>query len=114
MNVRDRCAPAHGFRAGRRSSVAAAVAFGLQQQRSRSHSMEYARIRLLDRRSALRRLGETLELAEVDAALARIDAGSYGVCEGCGHSVGRSRLIALPETRLCIGCSDAAGSGVSP
>ena len=44
-------------------------------------------------------------LAEVDAALARLDAGSYGVCERCGGAVGDGRLEARPETRLCIDCA---------
>lgn len=45
------------------------------------------------------------ELAEIDAALARIDAGAYGSCERCGGAIGRSRLRALPEVRFCATCS---------
>jgi DnaK suppressor protein len=37
-------------------------------------------------------------------ALARIDAGTYGVCESCGDSIGKARLIAFPRARLCVGC----------
>ena len=44
-------------------------------------------------------------LAEVDTALARLDAGTYGVCEPCGQEVGEGRLAARPETRLCIDCA---------
>ncbi|MFC7361461.1 TraR/DksA family transcriptional regulator [Nocardioides astragali] len=44
-------------------------------------------------------------LAEVDAALARLDAGTYGVCERCGEPVGEARLEALPAARTCIGCA---------
>ncbi len=44
-------------------------------------------------------------LSEVDAALARIDAGSYGACEGCGRSIGEARLEALPAARSCISCA---------
>jgi RNA polymerase-binding transcription factor DksA len=44
-------------------------------------------------------------LAEVDAALARVEAGTYGVCEGCGSPVGDARLEALPAARLCIRCA---------
>jgi DnaK suppressor protein len=44
-------------------------------------------------------------LAEVDAALARVEAGSYGVCERCGSPIGDARLEALPAARLCIGCA---------
>ena len=44
-------------------------------------------------------------LAEVDAALARLDAGTYGMCERCGEPVGEVRLEALPAARTCIGCA---------
>jgi DnaK suppressor protein len=41
-------------------------------------------------------------LDEVEAALARVDAGNYGVCEVCGKPVGADRLSAIPWARLCI------------
>ena len=44
------------------------------------------------------------ELAEVDAALERIEKGSYGTCQTCGGAVGRQRLRAIPEARFCIDC----------
>ena len=47
---------------------------------------------------------ESRELAEVDDALARIDSGRYGWCEGCGKLVGLARLKALPFARLCLTC----------
>ena len=46
-------------------------------------------------------------VAEVDAAFTRVDAGTYGVCEGCGHEIGAERLDALPATRVCIRCASA-------
>jgi DnaK suppressor protein len=48
---------------------------------------------------------EHRELIEIDAALRRISEGSFGKCESCGGAIGRLRLRALPETRLCITCS---------
>jgi len=45
------------------------------------------------------------ELAEVDAALGRIAAGSYGTCISCGGPLGLQRLRAIPEARFCLGCS---------
>lgn len=47
-------------------------------------------------------------LGEVDAALSRLDAGTYGLCERCGSAIGPDRLDALPAARLCIRC--AAGT----
>ncbi len=45
---------------------------------------------------------ELLELAE--RALARIDDGTYGVCESCGQPIGKARLEAFPRATLCVTC----------
>ncbi|GAB3687697.1 hypothetical protein GCM10028814_28970 [Angustibacter aerolatus] len=37
-------------------------------------------------------------------ALARIDDGSYGVCESCGQPIGKMRLQAFPRATLCVSC----------
>ena len=47
---------------------------------------------------------ETRLLAEVDAALARIERGQYGVCERCGKAIDFARLKAIPHAALCIEC----------
>jgi len=44
-------------------------------------------------------------LVEVDAALARLDAGTYGRCASCGGAIGAARLDALPATPTCIDCA---------
>ena len=55
-------------------------------------------------------LDETLEenssnvLAEIDAALERIEAGTYGTCANCGEEIPTERLEALPYATLCIDC----------
>jgi DnaK suppressor protein len=55
-----------------------------------------------------RELDEGLEegaretLVEINAALERIEAGTYGICEGCGKPIGAERLAAIPWARLCI------------
>ncbi len=41
---------------------------------------------------------------EIDAALAKIAAGTYGLCESCQTLIPRARLKALPYARLCINC----------
>ena len=43
-------------------------------------------------------------LAEIDAALERIDAGTYGTCASCGREIPPERLEALPHATLCIDC----------
>jgi RNA polymerase-binding protein DksA len=49
-------------------------------------------------------LGENEErvLAAIDAALARIDDGTYGRCERCGREIEPERLEAIPYATLCI------------
>jgi DnaK suppressor protein len=44
-------------------------------------------------------------LTEIDAALARREAGDYGVCETCGRPIGAERLEARPAARTCIDCA---------
>jgi DnaK suppressor protein len=43
-------------------------------------------------------------LAEIDAALRRLDDGSYGCCTGCGQQIIRDRLEVLPAAALCMAC----------
>ena len=43
-------------------------------------------------------------IEEIDAALAKIEAGTYGLCENCGSLIPRARLEALPHARLCVAC----------
>src|SRR6476660_3660677 len=46
-------------------------------------------------------------LSDIDDALAKIDAGTYGSCEQCGQPIGEARLEAMPAARLCITCASA-------
>lgn len=49
-------------------------------------------------------LGENADhvLAEIEAALRRIDDGTFGICSVCGGSIGLERLEAVPYATLCI------------
>jgi DnaK suppressor protein len=49
---------------------------------------------------------ETAELAAIDAALTRIDAGTYGECTDCGVDISAARLHASPEVPRCIHCQE--------
>jgi RNA polymerase-binding protein DksA len=57
-----------------------------------------------------RELDYTLEensehvLAEIDAALKRIEDGTYGICTSCGKAIPEERLEARPWATLCIDC----------
>lgn len=51
------------------------------------------------------------EIAEIDAALERIDDGDYGMCEDCENDIPVLRLRALPFARLCLDCAAAREGG---
>src|SRR5439155_21404807 len=44
-------------------------------------------------------------LADIEDALAKFDAGSYGECERCHQRISDARLEAMPAARLCINCA---------
>jgi len=48
---------------------------------------------------------EELLLEQVDAALERIETGTYGVCQQCGRAIGAERLEAVPYASRCIACA---------
>ncbi|HEX5418234.1 MAG TPA: TraR/DksA C4-type zinc finger protein [Chloroflexota bacterium] len=50
-------------------------------------------------------------LADVTAALRRLDEGRYGNCEGCGSQIELSSLLEAPWTRYCAGCLDVMTAG---
>ncbi|GAA4226581.1 DnaK suppressor protein [Streptosporangium album] len=43
-------------------------------------------------------------VAQNERAIARIDAGTYGVCESCHKPIGKERLQAFPRATLCVAC----------
>jgi hypothetical protein len=51
------------------------------------------------------------QLAQVEAALGRMDAGVYGICAGCGVCLTREYLLADPTAMLCARCSLAQRGG---
>ena len=60
-----------------------------------------------DRSFTLRIRDRELHLIrKIQAALQRIEEGTYGICEECGEEISLSRLKARPVTRLCIKCKE--------
>jgi RNA polymerase-binding protein DksA len=51
----------------------------------------------------IRRAEQHLE--EIDAAMVRLDAGTYGTCQVCGITIGKDRLDARPAATVCILCA---------
>ena len=63
-----------------------------------SESEQSMSLRLRDRERVL--------LHKIDKALAKIEEGTYGVCDTCGEEIGLKRLEARPVTDLCIRCKE--------
>lgn len=62
-------------------------------------------------RGAVRTLRSGLEarLAELELALASVEDGSYGMCQGCGQPIPPERLAAIPGCTECVRCKGGAG-----
>lgn len=45
-------------------------------------------------------------LAQIERALARMEAGTYGTCARCGAHIPKERLEAMPEAELCVTCKE--------
>lgn len=53
------------------------------------------------------RLSHTKQrLAQVQAALTRLDEGKYGICARCGNEINPERLRAIPYTAFCVNCQE--------
>ncbi len=48
------------------------------------------------------------EMVDIEAAIARLDAGTYGSCETCHRPIASERLEAIPHARYCITCASSA------
>ncbi len=60
--------------------------------------------------------GEAKEIEQIDNALVKVKKGKYGICESCGKSINKQRLMAIPFVSLCIKCKEDEeryeGSGI--
>jgi RNA polymerase-binding transcription factor DksA len=45
-------------------------------------------------------------IRDVQAALARIEDGTYGICARCGEEISEGRLRVMPEATRCVNCAD--------
>jgi DnaK suppressor protein len=54
-------------------------------------------------------VGRSLEtgLDRTERALAKLDEGTYGTCDGCGEPIPAARLRAMPDSVLCVTCASA-------
>lgn len=51
---------------------------------------------------------ERMTIDQIEAALRKIDKGTYGVCESCRNPIAKPRLQALPFARYCITCQSSS------
>ncbi len=58
--------------------------------------------------SLMEKEGSTL--ADIEAALERIESGAYGVCIECSAKIPKARLQAIPHTSYCVKCADKVPS----
>jgi DnaK suppressor protein len=55
---------------------------------------------------------ERVLLLQIEAALRRMDEGTYGRCANCGQTIHQPRLDAVPWARFCIDCQEMAEKGL--
>ena len=90
----------------------------LLEQRRDFRLAQLAQLRRLDERALLRGVDREVNdrliraartaLRDLQDALSRMDAGSYGTCRGCGGPVERERLQIVPQVALCTSCQRPA------
>jgi DnaK suppressor protein len=90
------------------------VAASLDANCDDEHDPEGATIAFERERTAALRGQVEAHLVEVDRALARVAAGTYGLCRSCRRPITTDRLRALPVTEVCIGCASICRSPVAP
>ena len=54
---------------------------------------------------------ETAELGDIEAALERVQAGTYAICTDCGVTIPTARLAAYPTAKRCIDCQTLVEHG---
>ncbi len=77
--------------------------FGKREEEA-TESME------LEKRLALEKRLKAL-LVEVDRAIQKLDAGTYGYCDICNIQIDPARLEALPQAILCVSCRQKVKNG---
>jgi RNA polymerase-binding transcription factor DksA len=86
-----------------------------QQRRFRTEQLEELTAGAADADEVARVLGIGVEAAldDIDAALVRLEGGSYGMCERCAEPISWERLEVLPTARFCTSCQHTIESARS-
>ena len=103
------------LRASLRSERAVQSALAADNDTAVSELTDEGDIDSVERQRAVASAGRARELIEaVDDALARMDAGIYGMCQTCRGPIPIERLHAIPHAPSCVGCRVSAGSARLP
>lgn len=92
--------------AGSRVDAAAERIGQVEDSRAQTNTERELEFALSDR--------EVEELAAIDAALNRIETGTYGECVDCGVQIPAARLDASPEVTRCIPCQEKIEQQLAP
>ena len=93
--------------AGLTGDFDAVVAASRDSNADDEHDPEGATIAFERSQVAALRLQVQRHLAEVEAAIERLEADAYGICERCERPIARARLEARPASRTCVSCASA-------
>lgn len=88
------------------------MAIDLEKQRQALEArLAYYREAWADRPEAYRQFKAKHSIPRIHAAIARIDAGTYGICATCGDMIDDERLILVPGALHCRDCQAALETG---
>jgi DnaK suppressor protein len=79
-------------------TTGAAVSFGKRVGDGTAEAVER-----LSTTATARSIAHSIE--DIDRALAKLEVGTYGICDACGGAIGADRLDALPAASRCIDCA---------
>ena len=88
-------------------TTTASVSFGKRVGDGTAEAVER-----LSTTATARSITHTIE--DIDRALAKIDDGTYGMCDVCGQEIGAARLEALPAASRCVECAGRAATPPRP
>lgn len=112
-DARSRLALLRAEAAARVASTAAALAELMHDREGSNDDDEHdpEGVTLSSEWSRLTGLAEAAasELQQVDDAIARLDAGTYGVCANCGRPIPEARLEVRPFATHCVACAEKLG-----
>jgi RNA polymerase-binding transcription factor DksA len=94
-----------------RSELEAIVALSMTETPDDEHDSEGSTVGFERARVSALLAHAEQQLADLDAAVVRLEGGTYGRCEQCGKPIGAERLEALPTAATCVTCAARRAPG---